>query len=104
MIRVFSESADVVLSQHPQWQSAVSDALLLGQWPAERSPICVEVFDQSGLLSGQIYDHFYTVMLPKNHRSQFQAWCFDGELVCLLVGKEIVIDRLQDLDHPLTQG
>jgi hypothetical protein len=81
--------------RYPTWRMAVLEAFKLAPLPMGYEPSLIEAFDQQGLLAGRINDLVYTVDLPPEHRSEFVAWYFDGELVFFATGSEVIINRLQ---------
>lgn len=90
----FSERTHSVLRKYPQWREKVQQAAKLPPFRLDYSPSVVEIFDQYGLLSGEILDIVYERPRLRQEQSEFVAWCLDGQLGVFYVGSEVVIDRL----------
>lgn len=92
----WSEGAIAVLQRYPQWQAQVEKALKSGGFSPYFAPVVVEVFDQSGLLLGMVLSEaMYEGEVPPESKSEFVAWCFDGELGVFYVGSEVIVNRLK---------
>ncbi|MEO1253349.1 MAG: hypothetical protein AAFY41_00505 [Bacteroidota bacterium] len=83
-----------ILEPYPSWRAAVVKARALKQWPADKEPTTVEIYDQEGLLAGRLYNHAYSPQVALDRQSLFQAWFFNGKLVVFYVGNEVIVNRL----------
>jgi hypothetical protein len=95
LIGRFSTHSVELLLRYPAWRMSVLEAFNLAPLPMNYDPTLIEAFDQQGLLAGRVNDLVYTVDLLSEHRSEFVAWYFDGELVFFATGSEVIINRLQ---------
>ncbi|NJL10133.1 MAG: hypothetical protein HC908_08085 [Calothrix sp. SM1_7_51] len=90
-----SPEASLILSQYPQWQLMVIEAINKPLLDINYCPSVVETFDQFGLLAGRIHNSFsYECTRDTRCKSDFIAWLFDGDLAVFYVNSEVIVNRL----------
>ncbi|AOY79314.1 hypothetical protein BJP36_04680 [Moorena producens JHB] len=69
--------------------------------PIDYFPNVIEIFDQYGLLAGVVVSKGIPYEMPrhKDQVSDYNAWYFDGQLCVFYRGKNILLDRTQNLQH-----
>lgn len=92
-LKTFSSQSVDVLIRYPVLREQVIEALEQPAFPFSYQPDLIEIFDQQGLLAGQVNGYVYTVTLPPNHVSNFLAWYLDGELAFLSIGSQTIVNR-----------
>jgi len=93
-VRKISVSTLELLLSYPYWRTAVLETSDKGQVPGNYSPQVIEFFDHQGLLASQVAGYVYKASLPLEHKSEFVAIYFDGELVVFIANREVIINRL----------
>ncbi len=93
MKKLTSPSLDLLM-KYPFWRNAVLEAYSKRQLPGNYEPQVVEFFDHQGLLSSQVADYVFSASVPLEHKSEFLAIYFDGELVLFTSNREVILNRL----------
>jgi hypothetical protein len=94
LFKTLSSDSVEVLIRYPALREQVIQALEQQPLPFSYQPDLIEIFDQQGLLAGQVNGYVYTVTLSPLHVSRFLAWYLDGELAFLSVGSQVIVNRL----------
>jgi hypothetical protein len=84
-----------ILSRHSDWVEVIIQARSLPPFPLEYYPSVIEVFDEDGLLVGWAWGEKYEAKRHSGDKSEFTAWCLDGQLGLFQVGNEVVVNRLE---------
>lgn len=92
--RRISVSTLELLLGYPYWRNAVIETSFKGQLPGNYEPQIIEFFDHQGLLASQAAGDVFNASVPIEHRSEFLAVYFDGELVVFTANQEVIINRL----------
>ncbi|GAB1542810.1 hypothetical protein NUACC21_54840 [Scytonema sp. NUACC21] len=83
------------LAEYPEWQERVKQAMQLPPFEMNYSPLVTEVFDQQGLLVGEVLGSIvYEGQRNINEPSKFIAWFFDGKLGVFCWGNQVIVNRL----------
>lgn len=69
----------------------------LPDFPIDYHPQTIEFFDQNGLLLSQTPLSQTDYPRPENHQAAYLAIYFDGQLGFFSEGKQIILNRLNDL-------
>lgn len=92
--RVSVSTLELLLS-YPYWRTIVLETYSKEQLPGNYEPQVVEFFDQQGLLAFQVAGYVCNASVPLNHKSEFIAIYFDGELVVFTANQELILNRLE---------
>lgn len=86
------------LAEYPEWQERVKQAMQLPPFEMNYSPLVTEVFDQQGLLVGEVLGSIvYEGKRNIDEPSKFIAWFFDGKLGVFCLCNQVIVNRLQIL-------
>lgn len=84
-----------LLSNYPEWQERIRQAIKLAPLPLDYSPQIIEIFDQHGLLAGSIWGIPYQCLRTPLQGTNFLAWLVDGELVVFIADGQTILNRIQ---------
>ncbi len=94
LITTLSVASLDLLVKYPAWRNAIFDAYPKNSLPGNYEPQIIEFFDHQGLLVSQAGGYVFNASVPVEHKSEFLAIYFDGELVLFTSNREVILNRL----------